>query len=64
MTTLRNSFHRTVARTRYTDRELSMVLCTEPGQRTATEKSLVSRLRNKLCGITDCNCGDELGRRD
>ena len=63
MTTLRNTYHDTAARTRYTEEELDSIRNTHPANWTAAEQALVQRLRHKLCGIAGCTCGGTFGER-
>jgi len=63
MTTIKNDFHKTEARTRYTLPELNNIYHTEPANRTPAESSLVRRLHDKLCGSPDCTCGGPFGER-
>ena len=66
MTTLTNSFHNSTARTRATLEELEEIERTagnRPDKLTSEEKALVRRIRNKLCGINGCICGDFWGCR-
>ncbi len=62
-TELRNTFHNTWAYTRYTPEELDRIANTPSYERTPAEKSLVRRLHDKLCGSSDCTCGNSLGER-
>lgn len=64
MNTLKNAYHNTEARTLLTDTQLdrlSYVIDTR--QATRAELSTARRLRDKLCGASDCVCGDIFGRR-
>lgn len=63
MTTLKNSFHGTEAKTRLSEEELIQIRYTHPMNRTKNQKRLVSRLRHELCGMQDCKCGGEFGER-
>ena len=60
---LTNRFHETEARTRYNDEQIYYICNKSDQDRTSAEKALVRRLHDKLCGSTDCTCGDDVGRR-
>lgn len=57
MTIMTNQFHNTQVRTRYTPAQLFDIAGRHPSEWTTAERSLVARLRRKLCGIKGCTCG-------
>lgn len=67
MMELTNSFHgtkMTVAMTEADILELERIIVTGNGEELRAAKATVRRIRNKLCGCSDCTCGDFLGRRN
>lgn len=64
MTTLRNTFHNTEYRSTKDIDEIERIASTPPWNRTKAEKAFVRRVHKALCGIKDCQCGDDLGRRE
>ena len=64
MTILKNTFHNTECKTRKTLEELDLIENhVTQGEATPSEMAFVRRIRNKLCGMADCLCGDFWGRR-
>jgi hypothetical protein len=64
MATLKNNFHDTEYRSNKDINEIEHIAQTPPWDRTAAEKAFVRRARRALCGVKNCQCGDELGRRE
>lgn len=64
MTTLKNTFHNTEAKTQLCEQELDRIRNKHPYFWTVTERALVNRLRRKLCGIAGCTCGGVFGERE
>ena len=68
MTTLTNSFHGSEYRTRLSNDEIERRADVVNGcggnVPTPAEKAWVRKVQNTLCGISDCCCGDILGRRE
>ncbi len=64
MTTLKNAFHNTEYRSAKDPDEIERIASTQPWDRTETEKAFVRRVRKALCGVKNCTCGDDLGRRE
>ena len=63
MTTLRNTFHGTDYNTRKSIDDVDRIVNTMPIYRTEAEQRWVRRVRQALCGVKNCQCGDDLGRR-
>jgi len=64
MHTYKNSFHGTEVRSRKSPEELDAIrirLCA--GKATAADRAFERRMRKALCGIADCQCGDDFGIR-
>jgi len=59
-----NNFHGTTARTKYSPeaREKIEIMRAE-GKALAAEIAAMNRSRNKLCGVSDCCCGNGWGER-
>lgn len=62
-TILINTFHNTEYRSRKSAVEIDRIASKPPWCRTEAEKQFVRRVWRKLCGIDNCLCGDDLGRR-
>lgn len=64
MYTYTNSFHNTSARSRYSPEQLEDISVRILGHLlSSAEKAMQYRLWKKLCGMSDCTCGDNFGRR-
>lgn len=61
-TKLTNSFHNASVTIRKTDDELRAIeYAAAQGDKAAA--AYIRRIRKQLCGMSDCKCGDGLGRR-
>lgn len=57
MTILKNAFHNTTYRTRFTRDELdAIVYRIQSGHDKPKDRRFVAKVRGKLCGTTDCKC--------
>jgi len=64
MQTITNNFHGTEMRIKKTDEELdSIEYRIYSGTADAADKAYRRRLKNTLCGVSDCHCSDGFGRR-
>lgn len=63
MTTITNDYHDTEATTVYLVEELCDIKRRYPHECDNAEKALVHRLHDRLCGSSDCTCGDIYGAR-
>lgn len=67
MTTLINTYHGTTYKTRKSASEINKIeekwYC-RYHTLTAAEKQFIQRSRRALCGMSDCGCGDFIGRRN
>ena len=59
-----NTYHNTMYHTRKSADEVDRIASTPPRHRTPAEKQFVRRVRRTLCGINNCQCGDDLGQRN
>ncbi len=63
--TLTNSFHGTEINVRKSAEEIESIdnKIWSGSDLTTAEKTWVRKVRNTLCGVEGCTCGDNLGRR-
>ncbi|MDR3582507.1 MAG: hypothetical protein P4L67_04510 [Candidatus Pacebacteria bacterium] len=58
MTTIKNTFHNTTARTVKTADQIDAIReRVQYHEANDAERALIRRIDNKLCGIKDCCCG-------
>lgn len=57
LTILTNSFHQSEYRTRKTRDELDAIESAAPWNQSDSDKAFVRKVRDKLCGIKGCTCG-------
>ena len=62
--TISNSFHGTVATTKYSEEERERIaMCRAQGTATEAEVQAMRRAHNKLCGNSTCTCSNGWGER-
>ena len=61
---LKNTYHNTEYKTKKTQDELDAIEhAVIFGYATPSEVRFVNRVNDRLCGMSDCSCGDFWGRR-